>query len=65
MRVAVASLCIDTPTGPLRATASLGCATLEEADGSIDALIALADRRLYAAKRSGRNQVHQPQACAA
>jgi len=65
MRVAVAGLCIDTPTGQLRATASLGCATLEEADGSIDALIALADRRLYAAKRSGRNQVHQPQACAA
>lgn len=65
MRAAVADLSIDTPRGKLSATASLGCATLGEADGSIDALIALADRRLYAAKRSGRNQVHQPQACAA
>jgi diguanylate cyclase (GGDEF)-like protein/PAS domain S-box-containing protein len=63
MRAAVADLSIDTPMGKLTATASLGCATLGEADGSIDALIALADRRLYAAKRSGRNQVHQPQAC--
>jgi PleD family two-component response regulator len=49
----------------LRATASLGCATLDEAGGSVDALIALADKRLYAAKRSGRNQVYHPQADAA
>lgn len=65
MRAAVADLSIDTPRGKLSATASLGCATLGEADGSIDALIALADQRLYAAKRSGRNQVHRPQAFAA
>ncbi|WP_267388786.1 sensor domain-containing diguanylate cyclase [Sphingomonas sp. GC_Shp_3] len=65
MRAAVADLCIDTPMGKLGATASFGCATLEEANGSIDALIALADRRLYAAKHSGRNQVHRPQARAA
>lgn len=65
MRKAIASLSIDTPQGVFCATASLGCATLEEAGGSIDALIALADERLYAAKRGGRNQVYHPQAHAA
>ena len=65
MRKAIAALEITTPRGPLTATASLGCATLDEAGGSIDALIALADERLYAAKHAGRNQVHQPEARAA
>lgn len=65
MRRAIAALEIETPRGPLTATASLGCATLEEAGGSIDALIALADERLYAAKRAGRNRVHLPEARAA
>jgi diguanylate cyclase (GGDEF)-like protein/PAS domain S-box-containing protein len=65
MRAVIAGLTIETPRGPLRATASLGCATLDEAGGSIDALIALADERLYAAKRGGRNQVYHPQSHAA
>lgn len=65
MREAIAAVQVETALGELRATASLGCATLDEAGGSIDTLIKLADERLYAAKRAGRNRVHQPQACAA
>ena len=59
IRQAIEALCVSTPQGALRATASLGWATLEEAGGSIDDLIALADKRLYAAKQSGRNQVYR------
>jgi diguanylate cyclase (GGDEF)-like protein/PAS domain S-box-containing protein len=65
MRGAISALRIETGLGELKATASLGCATLDEAGGSIDALIKLADERLYAAKWAGRNQVYQSQACAA
>jgi diguanylate cyclase (GGDEF)-like protein/PAS domain S-box-containing protein len=65
MRNAIAGLEVDTPSGLLKVTASLGCATLDEAGGSIDALTALADERLYAAKRAGRNRVYHPQAYAA
>jgi diguanylate cyclase (GGDEF)-like protein len=57
LRAEIATVAVETSGGVLQVTASLGCATLEEADGSIDALIALADKRLYAAKRAGRNQV--------
>lgn len=39
---------------------SAGCATLAECDSpSCETLFALADRRLYAAKRAGRNRVSQ------
>ncbi|MGU3391535.1 diguanylate cyclase [Sphingomonas sp. M1A8_2b] len=65
MRATIAALEIETPHGPLTVTASLGCATLDEADGSIDALIALADTRVYAAKHAGRNRVCHRQAVAA
>lgn len=65
MRKAIAALELETPRGPLKVTASLGCATLDEAGGSIDALIALADKRLYAAKREGRNRVYRSPARAA
>lgn len=65
LRVAIAALEVAVPSGMLKVTASLGCATLEEAAGSIDGLIALTDERLYAAKRDGRNRVHRPQALAA
>ncbi|WP_076070758.1 sensor domain-containing diguanylate cyclase [Sphingomonas montana] len=65
MRAAIAALQVETPHGPLTVTASLGCAALDETDGSIDALIALADERLYAAKHAGRNRVCHHKACAA
>ena len=65
LRQAVATLVVEAPLGPLTITASFGCATLDEVDGSIDALITLADQRLYAAKRGGRNQVFRSQASAA
>lgn len=65
MRAAIAALQVETPLGKLKATASLGCATLDEAEGSIDTLIKLADERLYAAKKAGRNRVYRSQACAA
>ncbi len=41
----------------IRVTASFGCAAFAEVDGSTEALIALADERLYAAKRAGRDRV--------
>lgn len=61
LRAAIAGLEVETPDGVLRTTASFGCATLDEAEGSIDALIELADERLYAAKQEGRNRVHHPE----
>ncbi|WP_010219193.1 sensor domain-containing diguanylate cyclase [Sphingomonas sp. PAMC 26621] len=65
MRTAIAAIEVESASGPVTVTASLGCATLEEAEGSIDALIALADKRLYVAKHAGRNQVCHSQGCAA
>ncbi|MEG3163399.1 sensor domain-containing diguanylate cyclase [Sphingomonas sp. PB2P19] len=65
LREAIATLEIQAPSGPLSATASFGCATLDEAEGSIDVLIALADQRLYNAKHDGRNQVFHPSTDAA
>ena len=41
----------------VKLTASIGVATAVEAEGSADDLIALADERLYVAKRRGRNRV--------
>jgi diguanylate cyclase (GGDEF)-like protein/PAS domain S-box-containing protein len=57
LREAIAAAVIEAPSGTLRVTASLACATLDETEGSIKALIALADKRLYSAKHAGRNQV--------
>ena len=64
LRQAIAALEFNAPHGTLRATASFGCATLDEAGGSVDAMIELADRRLYAAKSEGRNRVHRPEPAA-
>jgi diguanylate cyclase (GGDEF)-like protein len=60
MRLVIAELDLPVPGGVLKTTASFGCATLDEAGGSVDALIALADQRLYEAKRAGRNRVQRP-----
>lgn len=57
MRRTVAAIAVPVAGDVLHATASLGYATLGEADGCVDRLITLADERLYAAKRSGRNRV--------
>ena len=65
MRAAIAAMEVETPHRRLTVTASLGCAALDETGGSIDALISLADQRLYAAKRAGRNRVCHREALAA
>ncbi|WOI55895.1 sensor domain-containing diguanylate cyclase [Palleronia sp. LCG004] len=57
LREAIARTPVETTRGEIRVTASMGCAELDEVDGSTDDLIELADARLYQAKRSGRNRV--------
>ena len=57
LREAIEALEVMVEGGALKVTASFGCAALDEAAGSTDELIALADRRLYAAKEAGRNRV--------
>jgi diguanylate cyclase (GGDEF)-like protein len=41
---------------PIGGTVSIGAAVTEDVDGDIDALLAQADRALYAAKAAGRNR---------
>ncbi len=58
MRSAIAELTIEVDAHVLRATASLGVASLERGHrGSPEALVRAADDALYAAKHSGRNRV--------
>jgi diguanylate cyclase (GGDEF)-like protein len=51
----------DTPLAldgqQLRVTVSIGIASLSGADASVDAALIRADKALYRAKQSGRNQV--------
>jgi diguanylate cyclase (GGDEF)-like protein/PAS domain S-box-containing protein len=44
---------------PIRYTLSVGLATMEDGIDSIDALVARADRAMYAAKAAGRNRVER------
>ncbi|MGA2044783.1 MAG: PAS domain S-box protein [Roseiarcus sp.] len=60
IRLAVLALAIEHEAGPARVvTVSAGVAALEpgDSDGSVEALVLLADRALYCAKRGGRDQV--------
>jgi two-component system cell cycle response regulator len=58
LRLGVQALSIPAEKGPIAVTVSLGCASVSElTDATPEALIGMADKRLYAAKRSGRNRV--------
>ncbi|HVC50355.1 MAG TPA: diguanylate cyclase [Burkholderiales bacterium] len=56
-RQALTEIHIDTPQGPLRLTASIGLALCSKEDHSIEATLSRADKAMYTAKKSGRNQV--------
>lgn len=58
LRSQVESLVVEHEGRSLRVTLSAGCASVRElGDPKADELVAVADRRLYVAKRSGRNRV--------
>ena len=57
IRLIIAELRIENASGPFGITVSLGCASLQCCEGTTpEALISVADRRLYIAKQSGRNR---------
>ncbi|WP_257168884.1 sensor domain-containing diguanylate cyclase [Bradyrhizobium sp. SRS-191] len=56
MRSAVAALSIDSPSGPIRVTASFGVVDFTPGQ-PFDAMLERADQAMYAAKTNGRNQV--------
>jgi diguanylate cyclase (GGDEF)-like protein len=57
VRQSIEQLELNTDLGPLRITVSIGVASRSDRDLDIDSLLMLADKALYAAKRSGRNRV--------
>ena len=59
-RAAIAEARYETPAGALQVTASIGVAVAPDGQGRVEDLVALADRCLYDAKRSGRDRVGGP-----
>jgi diguanylate cyclase (GGDEF)-like protein len=58
VRAQIEKLSIETDRGPIQITISVGCASLGTSkEPTTEALLLTADRRLYAAKHSGRNRV--------
>ncbi|MGW4940343.1 diguanylate cyclase [Actinoplanes sp. NPDC004185] len=63
LRAAVAGTPVDTRSGPIPVTISVGLARLRPSDPTPDTLLGRADAGLYAAKQAGRNRVvaHDPE----
>ncbi len=57
LRTAIARSVLRHAGGRLRLTVSIGVAERRSCDSNLDAVLARADRALYAAKHAGRNQV--------
>lgn len=57
LRAVVESLTVDVCGARVEITASFGVSEIGDQHASLEALIACADRALYAAKQAGRNQV--------
>lgn len=57
IRAALEQAEVITEAGAVKLTASFGCARMERGDTGIDRVIDRADKALYEAKGSGRNQV--------
>lgn len=57
LRAGVENISVESPSGKVRITVSVGVATATSQTDSIAALINEADRALYEAKRAGRNRV--------
>jgi len=57
LRASIADAPIETRTGPLKVTVSIGLAYREPDDADIEALLSRADKELYRAKELGRNRV--------
>jgi diguanylate cyclase (GGDEF)-like protein len=58
LRACIGELPIETQSGPLEVTVSVGVSRLETGDANLKDLLARADQALYEAKRAGRNRVH-------
>jgi diguanylate cyclase (GGDEF)-like protein len=58
LRACIADEPVQTRSGPVQVTVSVGMTFLTEQDETLEALLARADQGLYAAKQGGRNQVH-------
>ncbi len=58
LRERVEAMRVATDSGPLAITISVGCASFADLeDKTPEALVSIADKRLYAAKHAGRNRV--------